>query len=147
MPNRREGRTAFSARFAALVGEPPMSYLTRWRMGLAQSRLLEGSTSISALAGELGYRSGASSARAFLRVVGQTPGSVRTRRDAAASRFCCRLPLLLPLQTGSRSPNRQGKSAARTTTGGLQRRCRMSGLRPPVRRRKPARQCRHRLYR
>lgn len=72
-------RTAFTSRFTELVGNSPMSYLTGWRMRVAQSRLLEGSTSVSALAGELGYRSDAAFTRAFTRVVGQTPGSVRAR--------------------------------------------------------------------
>src|SRR5262245_23500046 len=32
-------RSAFAARFSALVGEPPMRYLARWRMQVARASL------------------------------------------------------------------------------------------------------------
>lgn len=70
-------RSMFSARFTALVGEPPIAYLTRWRMNLAASRLREGRSTVAALAVELGYRSEAAFNRAFTRIIGCTPGSVR----------------------------------------------------------------------
>ena len=70
-------RSMFSARFTGLVGETPIAYLTRWRMNLAESRLREGRATVAALAAELGYRSEAAFNRAFIRVLGRTPGSVR----------------------------------------------------------------------
>ncbi len=70
-------RSMFSARFTSLVGETPIAYLTRWRMNLAESRLREGRSTVAALAAELGYRSEAAFNRAFTRLVGHTPGSVR----------------------------------------------------------------------
>lgn len=70
-------RSAFSARFTALVGESPMTYLTRWRMNIAHSRLLEEGMTVSRVAGDLGYQSEAAFSRAFSRITGQTPGSVR----------------------------------------------------------------------
>ncbi len=70
-------RSAFSARFTSLLGESPIGYLTRWRMGLAQARLVEGSPTVAQLAEELGYRSEAAFNRAFTRTIGRTPGSVR----------------------------------------------------------------------
>lgn len=70
-------RSSFAARFTALVGEPPMAYVTRWRMRLAESRLAEGTTTVAALAAELGYQSEAAFSRAFTRTVGRTPGAVR----------------------------------------------------------------------
>jgi AraC-like DNA-binding protein len=70
-------RSSFAARFAAQVGQPPMAYLTEWRMSLAHARLREGDVTAGRLAGELGYRSEAAFSRAFTRVVGQTPGAVR----------------------------------------------------------------------
>ncbi|KAA9157058.1 AraC family transcriptional regulator [Microbacterium lushaniae] len=72
-------RSAFSARFTELTGEAPIAYLARWRMALAQSRLAEGDTTVAALADELGYRSEAAFHRAFTRIVGRTPGSIRRR--------------------------------------------------------------------
>lgn len=73
-------RSAFSELFAELVGEAPIAYLTRWRMNIAASRLLEEDITAAELAGELGYRSEAAFSRAFTRVIGRTPGSVRRRR-------------------------------------------------------------------
>lgn len=70
-------RSAFAARFTELVGEPAMTYVTRWRMTIAYTRLQEGTTTVSHLAADLGYRSDAAFTRAFARVTGETPGSVR----------------------------------------------------------------------
>ena len=70
-------RSAFSARFSELVGEPPLHYLTRWRMQLARMRLRETSDPISVVARGLGYRSEAAFCRAFRRLFGVSPGSVR----------------------------------------------------------------------
>ncbi|WP_043673884.1 AraC family transcriptional regulator [Clavibacter michiganensis] len=70
-------RSSFSARFAELVGESPGSYVTRWRMDVARHRLATEDVPASQLAGELGYRSEAAFHRAFVRMVGATPGSVR----------------------------------------------------------------------
>ncbi len=70
-------RSAFSARFTALVGEAPVAYLTRWRMRVAHSRLTAENVSAAQVATELGYGSEAAFNRAFVRVVGRTPGAVR----------------------------------------------------------------------
>lgn len=70
-------RSAFSARFTALVEEPAMRYVTRWRMHVARDRLREGGATVAELADHLGYRSEAAFSRAFKRVVGVPPGAVR----------------------------------------------------------------------
>jgi AraC-like DNA-binding protein len=70
-------RSAFAARFTELVGEPAMQYVTRWRMQVAVDALREEAASVSELADRLGYRSEAAFARAFKRVVGVPPGSVK----------------------------------------------------------------------
>jgi AraC-like DNA-binding protein len=72
-------RSSFSARFTDLVGETPIAHLTRWRMTVAHSRLLEEDVTVASLATELGYRSEVAFSRAFTRVVGCSPGSVRRR--------------------------------------------------------------------
>lgn len=72
-------RSAFAARFAALVGEPVMQYLVRWRMHVALVRLRDHDAPIHELADELGYRSEAAFSRAFKRVVGVPPGLARRR--------------------------------------------------------------------
>jgi AraC-like DNA-binding protein len=70
-------RSGFSARFTSLVGESAMRYLTQWRMQLAHAQLQQTSDSLSVLADRLGYQSEAAFCRAFKRVFGVSPGSVR----------------------------------------------------------------------
>ena len=70
-------RSAFSARFSELVGEPAMQYVTRWRMQLAHEALRSEGVTVAELADRLGYRSEAALARAFKRVTGASPGAVR----------------------------------------------------------------------
>ena len=65
-------RSAFSARFTALVGEPPMTYLTHWRMHLAM-RLLRGGTNPARIAERVGYDSDIAFRKAFRRETGTTP--------------------------------------------------------------------------
>ncbi|HEX6050717.1 MAG TPA: AraC family transcriptional regulator, partial [Gemmatimonadaceae bacterium] len=73
-------RSAFASRFAELVGEPPMRYLSRWRMHLALDMLRERDPGLAELASTLGYGSEAAFSRAFKRVVGITPGMARRTR-------------------------------------------------------------------
>jgi AraC-like DNA-binding protein len=75
-------RSAFAARFTELVGEPAMSYVTRWRMHLAAAALRDEGATVAELADRFGYRSEAAFARAFKRVVGQPPGAVRRAGSA-----------------------------------------------------------------
>jgi AraC-like DNA-binding protein len=72
-------RSSFAARFTALVGEPAMQYVTRWRMTLAVDLLGEGQLSIAQIAERLGYGSEAAFGRAFKRMMGEPPGVVRRR--------------------------------------------------------------------
>jgi AraC-like DNA-binding protein len=76
-------RSAFAARFTDLVGEPAMQYVTRWKMHAAQMWLAEGHTSLSELAGRLGYKSEAAFSRAFKRLIGISPGAARRPPTAA----------------------------------------------------------------
>jgi len=70
-------RSGFSARFTHLVGESAKHYLTHWRMHLARAQLLETSDTLAILADRHGYQSEAAFCRAFKRVFGVPPGSVR----------------------------------------------------------------------
>ncbi|WP_033437897.1 AraC family transcriptional regulator [Saccharothrix sp. NRRL B-16314] len=70
-------RSAFAARFTALVGEPAMRYLTECRMQLARARLRETAEPLSTVAHSFGYRSEAAFSRAFKRAFGVPPGSLR----------------------------------------------------------------------
>jgi len=75
-------RSGFAARFAAVVGTPPMAYVGAARMRAARSLLASGST-VAFVAAEFGYGSEAAFSRAFARITGETPG--RVRRMAAAA--------------------------------------------------------------
>ena len=72
-------RSAFAARFTELVGEPVMRYVARWRMHVAVDALIEEGATVGELADRLGYRSEAAFSRAFKRVIGDSPGTVRRR--------------------------------------------------------------------
>jgi AraC-like DNA-binding protein len=70
-------RSAFAARFAQLVEEPPLTLLTRWRMQKA-SRLLETSPAgVAEVAKRVGYDAEAAFSKAFKRWIGVTRGAYR----------------------------------------------------------------------
>jgi AraC-like DNA-binding protein len=85
-------RSAFAARFTELVGEPVMQYLTRWRMQVAVTALQEDGATVAELAAKLGYRSEAAFARAFKRVIGKAPGSVKREADSVEEVFAGGVP-------------------------------------------------------
>jgi AraC-like DNA-binding protein len=70
-------RSALAERFAALVGEPPMQYLTRWRLALAAQRLRAGREPVARIAERSGYESEAAFNRAFKREYGMPPAAWR----------------------------------------------------------------------
>ena len=72
-------RSALAERFTQFVGQPPMQYLTNWRMQLAANHLRSGMESIAAIAGRVGYESEAAFSRAFKKAVGTPPSQWRTR--------------------------------------------------------------------
>jgi AraC-like DNA-binding protein len=72
-------RSAFSARFTKLVGEPAMRYLAQWRLQLARTHLQQTPEPLSAVAHRFGYQSETAFCRAFKRAFGVSPGSVRLR--------------------------------------------------------------------
>ncbi len=83
--SRRAGmsRAAFSRRFTELVGRPPMTYLTWWRMTTA-GRILRGDDApLQTVAEQVGYRSEFAFNRAFKREFGVSPGAYR-RRDTGS---------------------------------------------------------------
>lgn len=78
---RRVGlsRSALAERFNALVGKPPMQYLTRWRISLAAAQLRESNVPIIRVATEVGYESEAAFNRAFKRELGLPPSAWRKK--------------------------------------------------------------------
>jgi len=69
-------RSVFSVRFTRLVGEPPMKYLTRWRMQKA-IRLLKNEITVEKIAEQLGYESQVAFRKAFKREIGIPPARYR----------------------------------------------------------------------
>lgn len=72
-------RTSFAERFHDIAGVPPLTYLARWRMLLAQRALRDSDARVGELALELGYGSESAFSTAFKRVVGESPSRYRTR--------------------------------------------------------------------
>ncbi|MFI6316408.1 AraC family transcriptional regulator [Nonomuraea sp. NPDC050556] len=75
-------RAAFARRFNLLVGEPPMAYLTRWRMTTAARLLRESDAPLGTVATRAGYSSEFAFAKAFKREYGQAPGGYRRAATA-----------------------------------------------------------------
>lgn len=82
-------RAALARRFTDLVGEPPMAFLTAWRLALAADLLREPDATIAAVAQQVGYNSPFALSTAFKRVRGVSPkehrAAVTHRADWAAT--------------------------------------------------------------
>jgi AraC-like DNA-binding protein len=76
-------RAALARRFTALVGEPPMAFLTSWRLSLAADLLREPGATVGSVAPQVGYSSAFALSAAFKRVRGMSPAEHR-RSGAAA---------------------------------------------------------------
>jgi AraC-like DNA-binding protein len=72
-------RTSFAERFRTVAGLPPLAYLNRWRMLLAQRALRDGDVRVGSLAAEMGYASESAFSTAFKREVGESPLRYRYR--------------------------------------------------------------------
>jgi AraC-like DNA-binding protein len=70
-------RSLFAAKFSSLVGEPPLSYLTSWRMWQASRLLAEGNLLVGETALRVGYESEAAFSKAFKRHFGRSPLTYR----------------------------------------------------------------------
>jgi AraC-like DNA-binding protein len=75
-------RTVFAQRFTALVGRPPLAYLTWWRMTLAAKLLRETDAPLSTVARRCGYASEFAFAKAFKRELCVAPGAFRRLPDS-----------------------------------------------------------------
>ncbi|MET9254993.1 AraC family transcriptional regulator [Streptomyces sp. NPDC048182] len=71
-------RAALGRRFTELVGEPPMAYLTGWRLDLAADRLRDTEDTLGAIARHVGYGSAFALSTAFKRRYGVSPQEYRT---------------------------------------------------------------------
>ncbi|MFI7638651.1 AraC family transcriptional regulator [Nonomuraea sp. NPDC049400] len=84
-------RAAFSRRFGALVGRPPLTYLTWWRLATAARLMRESDAPLGQIAAKVGYTSEFAFANAFKREYDVAPG--RYRREG------CSLPAKELLKT------------------------------------------------
>ena len=75
-------RSSFAARFQTVMGQPPLAYLTTWRMHRARGMLRDPAISIAQIAGRVGYASAAAFTAAFKRETGDAPGAWRRRAAA-----------------------------------------------------------------
>ena len=76
-------RSALVERFTRFLAEPPMAYLTRWRLQVAARSLEKTSRGVADIAADVGYESEAAFNRAFKREFGKPPGRYRTDRRKA----------------------------------------------------------------
>src|SRR5262249_16407991 len=70
--------SALVERFTRYLSEPPMTYLTRWRLQLAARSLEKTSRGVAEIAADIGYDSEAAFNRAFKREFGRPPGRYRS---------------------------------------------------------------------
>lgn len=70
-------RSVFADRFKATIGVPPLRYATELRMRLASHWITHDKLPIETVAQRLGYASQAAFSRAFKRINGRSPGTLR----------------------------------------------------------------------
>jgi AraC-like DNA-binding protein len=75
-------RAALARRFVLQVGEPPLTYLTRWRLALAADLLVSTDKTLAAIAARVGYANAFALSTAFKRVHGESPRDYRDSHTA-----------------------------------------------------------------
>jgi AraC-like DNA-binding protein len=78
-------RTTFAFHFRTVAGVAPLTYLTEWRMRLAERALREEVTPVAVVGQSLGYTSESAFSTAFRRVTGNSPKAYRNAARASAS--------------------------------------------------------------
>jgi transcriptional regulator GlxA family with amidase domain len=78
-------RSVLAERFRQYLGEPPVSYLTQWRLQMGAQMLSSTSYSVAQIASEVGYDSEQAFNRAFKRKFGNPPARYRNEAKAASS--------------------------------------------------------------
>lgn len=75
-------RSVLAGRFTHYLGQPPMQYLTHWRLQLAAQALKTSDQPLKRIAEQSGYKSEAAFSRAFKRCLGSPPADWRRRQRA-----------------------------------------------------------------
>lgn len=78
-------RSGFANRFSEILGEPPLTYLTRHRMRLASWQLCHTRQPVCRIAELVGYSSDTAFGQAFKRHLGCSPGQYRERHQFGES--------------------------------------------------------------
>jgi AraC-like DNA-binding protein len=78
-------RTTFAFHFKSVAGVAPLSYLTEWRMRLAERALREEATPVAIVGQSLGYTSESAFSNAFKRATGRSPRAYRNAAQVSAS--------------------------------------------------------------
>jgi len=76
-------RSVLADRFRRYLGEPPMTYLSRWRLQLGARLLTSTSYSVARISGDVGYESEPAFNRAFKREFGTPPARFRIQSKSA----------------------------------------------------------------
>ncbi len=87
-------RSTFAARFAEVVGRPPLEYLTQWRIQKACVLLRTTRAALKEVAAQAGYESSSAFSKAFTHAVGAAPGAYRQAAHIAADSRPAGLPPL-----------------------------------------------------
>ncbi|WP_327049240.1 helix-turn-helix domain-containing protein [Microbispora sp. NBC_01189] len=118
----------FARRFTALIGQPPITFLTWWRMAVAACLLRETDAPLSGIAQQVGHTSEFAFAAAFKRNNGIAPGFYRKQRQPTGCRHRPTLPdhprLSTTWWTGIRLPDaatRQGCRGSRSRSSATSR--------------------------
>ncbi len=77
-------RAVFARRFTRLVGEPPITFLTGWRLALAADLLRSGEHTLAAVARQVGYSTPFAFSSAFKRARGMSPAHYRRAVSSAS---------------------------------------------------------------
>ena len=80
-------RSVLAERFRHYLNEPPMAYLTRWRLQLGAQMLASTSYSVAQIASEVGYESEAAFNRAFKREFTVPPARFRSQSRSAQAKL------------------------------------------------------------
>jgi AraC-like DNA-binding protein len=78
-------RAVFARRFTEQVGEPPIAFLTSWRLALAADLLRSSQATIAAVARQVGYSTPFALSSAFKRAYGVSPNTHRATAAYAAA--------------------------------------------------------------
>jgi AraC-like DNA-binding protein len=72
-------RAVFASRFTEQVGEPPIAFLTNWRLALAADLLRSSQATIAAVARQVGYSTPFALSSAFKRAYSMSPNTYRAK--------------------------------------------------------------------